>query len=264
MGIIDSNSNQTITTGYETSDPALNFTFENDTTFDEIGIIDENSNQTTSSGYGTCKDSLDDIFSDEVVLEAGGIIDESDSSDSEKVDEWINKIKQRQMSIKKSSKTINQPSNSTPVSVKKFVWGYDITNALVESYSYHHDWYGNPLLRKILWENITNDLVSQKFDVTAEMCESKWKSLLVTYKGCKDGTGRGPTRFKFFEAIDEIEGHRPINSKSFTISATKLKNKSVETKNVIEPLKKNQKTISDSEKNKKEKTKYKRKRSADN
>lgn len=94
MNFIDSNSKQTIIIGYETGDPALNLTFENYTTFNEIVIINEYSNQTTS-WFETCEDSWDNIFSDKIVLEAGDIIAERDSSDSEKVGELINEIKDK-------------------------------------------------------------------------------------------------------------------------------------------------------------------------
>ncbi|KAJ8912400.1 hypothetical protein NQ315_013466 [Exocentrus adspersus] len=59
-------------------------------------------------------------------------------------------------------------------------------------------------------ENLSPTLQS----IHQRFARKKWENLCRTYKNCKDlksKTGRGPTRFKFFEKLDEILGGAPTN-----------------------------------------------------
>lgn len=56
----------------------------------------------------------------------------------------------------------------------------------------------HPKKKKYVFENVSNDLLSSGVQVTSQQCQIKWKSLVRSYKICKDNktkTGRGPTKF---------------------------------------------------------------------
>lgn len=52
------------------------------------------------------------------------------------------------------------------------------------------------------------------------ICKKKWSNLVKTYTNCKDmkrRTGKGPTRFQFFDELDEILGDKPNIASPHTI-----------------------------------------------
>lgn len=77
--------------------------------------------------------------------------------------------------------------------------------------------------RKQVWQDIANELASNHIEKSSTKCESKWRNLLRTYKNVKDSsksTGRGASRFHFFNLIDEIVGDKPAMSCTHTYSTT--------------------------------------------
>lgn len=109
---------------------------------------------------------------------------------------------------------------------KKFDWTYESTKALIDSYANYYQESDSTSFPKNFWENIENDLISQRFNVNKNMCKTKWTALETTYRACKDKTGRAPDRFEFFEAIEEIIGHRPTNSSKYTAGSLSKKSTS--------------------------------------
>ncbi|KAI4455378.1 myb/sant-like dna-binding domain [Holotrichia oblita] len=74
-----------------------------------------------------------------------------------------------------------------------------------------------------MFENIANDMISSGHSVNAQQVHLKWKSLLRSYKACKDNkskTGRSPSRFHFFDQIDAIVGDKPSNSCEHTLESS--------------------------------------------
>lgn len=56
------------------------------------------------------------------------------------------------------------------------------------------------------------------------MCSKKWENLVRTYKTTKDKkskTGRGPTRFAYFDRLDDLLGDSPTNSSPHSIDVNK-------------------------------------------
>lgn len=89
------------------------------------------------------------------------------------------------------------------------MWQYNATAALIRSMQVHVEDLHHPKKRKHVYENCMNDLLSQGFIVTANQCQAKWKSLIRSYQSSKDNqskTGRGPSRFQFFDEMDAILG----------------------------------------------------------
>ncbi|CAH0562923.1 unnamed protein product [Brassicogethes aeneus] len=75
------------------------------------------------------------------------------------------------------------------------------------------------------WNLIATELESLKTNMTSTGCLKKWQNLLRTYKVCKDAkskTGRGPTRFNFFEKMDGFLGSQPNNSSPHSIDVQLL------------------------------------------
>ncbi|CAH2085712.1 unnamed protein product [Euphydryas editha] len=100
-------------------------------------------------------------------------------------------------------------------------WNYNETLALIKNYASHVDELSHPVFRKYFWQNVSNDLIRQKYCFDKKQCQTKWNNLLRTYRTCKDKSGRAPIRFMFFEAMDEVIGTRPSNSSSHTTTSLK-------------------------------------------
>lgn len=93
-------------------------------------------------------------------------------------------------------------------------WTYDETMCLIQSMAVHMEDLNHAKKRKFVFVNISNDLLSNKFSKSALSCQNKWKNLLRSYKAAKDQkvkTGRGASRFHFYEQIDELLGEKPTN-----------------------------------------------------
>ncbi|KAK4871595.1 hypothetical protein RN001_015719 [Aquatica leii] len=96
-----------------------------------------------------------------------------------------------------------------------YAWKYNQVVELIKSMSSHMDDLNHPKKRKQVFEHVANDLLSLQFEVTSVMVQNKWNSLLKSYRKVKDNqnrTGRGPSRFNFFELMDEVLGSKPTNS----------------------------------------------------
>ncbi|KAG5877219.1 hypothetical protein JTB14_036427 [Gonioctena quinquepunctata] len=80
--------------------------------------------------------------------------------------------------------------------------------------TYYTD-FNDPRKRKHIFEHVANDLISAGFSVDSKIVQNKWKGLLRSYtkaKDTKNRTGQGPSRFLFYEIIDDIVGNQPKNS----------------------------------------------------
>ncbi|XP_044599349.1 uncharacterized protein LOC123275316 [Cotesia glomerata] len=95
---------------------------------------------------------------------------------------------------------------------------------LWQYYGYHLDEKNHPIQKKYFWENVVNDLISQKFNVNKIQCQNKWTSLYQSYKSCKDKTGRAPDSLKFYNEIDKFLGHKPANSSQHSLGSLPKKN----------------------------------------
>ncbi|GLV31638.1 hypothetical protein CBL_07399 [Carabus blaptoides fortunei] len=94
---------------------------------------------------------------------------------------------------------------------------------LISSVEAHYDDLSHPRKKKHVWKNVCNDLVSQNIDVTPALCSKKWQNLVRSYKGCKDiknKSGRGPVRFQFFDALDNLLASKLDFTSSHNTSTT--------------------------------------------
>ncbi|XP_011869558.1 PREDICTED: uncharacterized protein LOC105562962 [Vollenhovia emeryi] len=65
-------------------------------------------------------------------------------------------------------------------------------------------------------------MISSGFNVSADLCNHKWKNLTRSYRTAKDNknsTGRGTCRFQFFNVMDKILGTAPSNQSTHTLSS---------------------------------------------
>lgn len=117
---------------------------------------------------------------------------------------------------------LDQSQLSETNTAQKHNWQYEEVLRLIVAYEDHKDEQHHPKKRKYLWTNIENDMISSGFNVSAEMCNQKWRNLLKSYKTAKDNknsSGRGACRFMFFYVMDEILGTTPSNQSTHTLSA---------------------------------------------
>ncbi|XP_018577662.1 uncharacterized protein LOC108915975 [Anoplophora glabripennis] len=87
----------------------------------------------------------------------------------------------------------------------------------------HYKDLSNPRKRKHVFENIANDMISEGFTINSIAVQNKWKSLTRSYSKCKDTrvrTGQSPSRFLFFEDLDEILGKKPTNECTHSLNST--------------------------------------------
>lgn len=86
--------------------------------------------------------------------------------------------------------------------------------------------FNHPKKRNHIFENISNDLISNGFSgVSSTMVRNKWNSLNKSYRKAKDmksKSGRAPSRFMFFEQLDEILGNSPSNSCNHSINSENI------------------------------------------
>lgn len=74
-----------------------------------------------------------------------------------------------------------------------------------------------------MWDNIAND-ISHGHDVNKKLCYTRWTNLLKSYKLAKDQihgnkkTGQAPSKFIFYDVMDELLGEKPSNSSSQTLT----------------------------------------------
>lgn len=95
------------------------------------------------------------------------------------------------------------------------IWSYHQTVCLIKSMGTFYNDFSDVRKRKHIFENVANDLISHGFSVDPKLVQNKWKGLLRSYSKAKDTknrTGQGPSRFLFYEIIDDIVGHHPKNS----------------------------------------------------
>ncbi|KAK9701659.1 Myb/SANT-like DNA-binding domain [Popillia japonica] len=83
----------------------------------------------------------------------------------------------------------------------------------------------HPVKRKHVFENVSNDLLSLGCSIDATTCNTKWKTLVRSYKNTKDNntkTGQSSSRLLFFEKMDEILGNKPSISCLHTLAPSSL------------------------------------------
>ncbi|GLV40089.1 hypothetical protein CBL_03763 [Carabus blaptoides fortunei] len=105
---------------------------------------------------------------------------------------------------------------------EKNVWNTNETLALIESYRCHKNEFTQSRKRKMVWVKISTFLLGLQVMKLPKACEVKWKKLVRTYKNVKDNnnkTGRGVSRFTFYDQMDEILGDKPSTSCDHTFNA---------------------------------------------
>lgn len=110
---------------------------------------------------------------------------------------------------------------------ERHFWTYDETKHLIACVGSHYEelQHQNPKTKKKGWENIANDLLSLKITVTVTEIKKKWGNLVQSYNKSKDikkKTGRGPSRFNFFNEIDDVLGNKPSNSSPHSFDIGKV------------------------------------------
>lgn len=107
----------------------------------------------------------------------------------------------------------------------KYIWSYAETIALLHSMETHVEHLSHPVKRKHVFENVSNDLLSLGYSIDATTCNTKWKTLVRSYKNTKDNntkTGQSSSRLLFFEKMDEILGNKPSISCLHTLASSSL------------------------------------------
>lgn len=154
---------------------------------------------------------------------------------------------------------------STMQQDRRYNWTYDETLLLIKSYASHEDERSHPKLRQHMWDNIVNDMISHGYNSTKELCTAKWSNLQRSYKHAKDlsrnqtKTGRAPTKFLFFDVMDEFLGNKPSNSSPHTMGSLKKKIPQSDTNNNSEES--GDKNMDDAVKAKKQRVSRKKKSS---
>ncbi|CAG9822181.1 unnamed protein product [Phaedon cochleariae] len=106
------------------------------------------------------------------------------------------------------------PCNSQTQVRTTNIWSFNQTQSLINSMASYYADFNDVRKRKHIFEHIANDLISAGYAVDAKLVQNKWKSLLRSYTKAKDTktrTGQGPSRFLFYELIDDIVGNHPKN-----------------------------------------------------
>ncbi|XP_018576862.1 uncharacterized protein LOC108915337 [Anoplophora glabripennis] len=114
-------------------------------------------------------------------------------------------------------------SNDAATTADRVHWPYDAVFLLIQSMETNIENMSHPKKRKHVFENVCNDLLSKGFSFTYEQCAQKWKSLERSYKNAKDNktkTGRSPSRFYFYDQMDNILGNKPTNSSEHTLESS--------------------------------------------
>ncbi|KAK4882597.1 hypothetical protein RN001_005916 [Aquatica leii] len=104
-------------------------------------------------------------------------------------------------------------------------WCYNHTVALINSVQSHYEDMHAVNKRKHFWIVISEELASQHYEYSEVACKKKWGNLLQTYKSVKylkKKSGRGSTRFQFYEMLDEILGDNPTNASPHTLDVANL------------------------------------------
>ncbi|KAB0791149.1 hypothetical protein PPYR_02949 [Photinus pyralis] len=113
------------------------------------------------------------------------------------------------------------PDNETQVQADRAFWSNNEILALMHAYDNLKENFDHPKKRKHVWDDVSNLLLSQGIHRTPKSCEIKWRNLVRTYKTVRDNvtkSGRGATRFQYYEAMNDILGNKPSMSCAHTIS----------------------------------------------
>ncbi|CAG9814618.1 unnamed protein product [Phaedon cochleariae] len=116
------------------------------------------------------------------------------------------------------------------------IWQYNEVITLIRSMECHYEDLAHPKRRRSVFTNVVNDLLSSGFAVDESMCQAKWKNLVRSYNTAKDQktrTGRGPTRFQFFEELDNLLGEKPTNKAKHTIESSSSNHNNTEEANCV-------------------------------
>ncbi|KAH0552321.1 uncharacterized protein LOC123270569 [Cotesia glomerata] len=62
---------------------------------------------------------------------------------------------------------------STRQSKEKYSRKYNGSLALIRSYGFHYEEKNHPMKKKFFWNNIANDLISQKYNVNEKLCQTR-------------------------------------------------------------------------------------------
>ncbi|CAH1114763.1 unnamed protein product [Psylliodes chrysocephalus] len=106
--------------------------------------------------------------------------------------------------------------NEIPNKKKTHIWAYTDIVILIDSVSSHYEEikHNNPKIKKKGWKNILNDLLSANVSLTIADIKKKWSNPVQSYNKAKDihnKSGGTPSRFNFFEKIDDILGDKANN-----------------------------------------------------
>lgn len=167
---------------------------------------------------------LDHQFANSLLLDARMTAEASTgmSEDAQPCTSRIKNVKFVNYSLPSPQSDLEENIPANPQNTKiTNVWSYNQTVHLIKSMSTFYSDFNDPRKRKHIFENISNDLISAGYTVDSKMVQAKWKGLLRSYTKAKDNknrTGQGPSRFLFYEIIDDIVGNLPKNSCSHSLN----------------------------------------------
>ena len=96
---------------------------------------------------------------------------------------------------------------------KKKRWSEDSIQAMLEGSKRNKD----------VYRKISQEMEAAGFSNTSEQCNSKMKKLCYEYKKIKDNhgkTGKGRKDWKYYNAMDDVLGHRPATQPSITVESS--------------------------------------------
>ncbi|XP_044761961.1 trihelix transcription factor DF1-like [Coccinella septempunctata] len=118
---------------------------------------------------------------------------------------------------------LNKENRQELESPKSESWDYNAVICLLSCMENNMEDMQHPKKKKNVFPNISNELLSNGFIYNATACYNKWRSLLRSYKSTKDKnnkTGRGASRFMFFEQMDNLLGDKPSISAQHTMESS--------------------------------------------
>lgn len=95
-----------------------------------------------------------------------------------------------------------------------FKWPREAILLLIEKYRKRtDDFYSGRISKKKNWQNIAEELLKKKHDVTGPQCQSKFNSLKRTYKSIKDHNGKsgnGSKSWAYYNLMDGLMVPSPV------------------------------------------------------
>ncbi|CAH1170488.1 unnamed protein product [Phaedon cochleariae] len=108
---------------------------------------------------------------------------------------------------------------ASPIVEQRYIWSRDAVLLLLDELLKRKDNLQQPHKKRILFGEIAGVLKKNKYKVTWESCERKWRGLQTMYKKKKsieNKSGRGAVQWDYFEKVEEIIAFDPAYNPMIT------------------------------------------------